>query len=79
MITTTRNWAYSAAASDLVANVFYQLWLGKILDGTAVSSTSTYEIMIWPSNRRVGPASLGSRVATANIGGQNWAVFKGRV
>ncbi|KAF8709379.1 Glycosyl hydrolase family 12, partial [Rhizoctonia solani] len=75
-IPTTWRWTYSAAASDLVANVSYDLWLSNIPNGTAASTTSTYEIMIWLSNRRAGPA--GSQVATANIGGQNWAVFKGR-
>ncbi|CAE6446301.1 unnamed protein product [Rhizoctonia solani] len=75
-VPTTWRWTYSAAASDLVANVSYDLWLSNIPNGTAASTTSTYEIMIWLSNRRAGPA--GSQVATTTIGGQSWKVFKGR-
>ncbi|KAF8760045.1 Glycosyl hydrolase family 12 [Rhizoctonia solani] len=74
---TTWRWTYSAAASDLVANVSYDLWLSNVPNGTGHSTTSTYEIMIWLSNRRAGPA--GSQVATTTIGGQSWKVFKGRV
>ncbi|CAE6438111.1 unnamed protein product [Rhizoctonia solani] len=76
-IPTTWRWTYSAAASDLVANVSYDLWLSNVPNGTGHSTTSTYEIMIWLSNRRAGPA--GSQVATTTIGGQSWKVFKGRV
>ncbi|CAE6429254.1 unnamed protein product [Rhizoctonia solani] len=76
-IPTTWRWTYTAASSSLRADVSYDLWLSNVPNGTGHSKTSTVEIMIWLSNRRAGPA--GSQVATANVGGTSWKVFKGKV
>ncbi|CAE6482042.1 unnamed protein product [Rhizoctonia solani] len=76
-IPTTWKWAYSAASGSLVADVSYDLWLSNIPNSCTACRTSTFEVMIWLSNRRAGPA--GSQIATHPIGGVNWKVFKGVV
>ncbi|CAE6421708.1 unnamed protein product [Rhizoctonia solani] len=76
-IPTSWQWTYSAASGGLVADVAYDLWLSNVPNSGTASKDSTVEIMIWLSNRRAGPA--GSQIATANVGGVNWKLFKGTV
>ncbi|KDN38892.1 hypothetical protein RSAG8_09173, partial [Rhizoctonia solani AG-8 WAC10335] len=76
-IPTTWRWTYNAASTALIADVSYDLWLSNVPNSGTGSKDTTFEVMIWLSNRRAGPA--GSKVATANINGLNWGLFKGRV
>ncbi|KDN46398.1 hypothetical protein RSAG8_04342, partial [Rhizoctonia solani AG-8 WAC10335] len=76
-IPTSWTWGYNAAPSTLVADVSYDLWLSNDPKSGTASPSSTFEIMIWLSNRKAGPA--GSQIATANIGGLGWKLFKGKV
>ena len=58
----------------MVANVSYDLWLAASKGGSAA-----YEIMVWlGAYGGAGPiSSTGSPVATTNIAGRNWQLFKG--
>ncbi|KAG8996807.1 hypothetical protein FRB94_001345 [Tulasnella sp. JGI-2019a] len=77
-IPTTWYWTYTKAASGLVADVSYDLWLSATAGTTGASSSSSYEIMIWLSARGgAGPA--GSQIATVTIDGYSWALYKGTV
>ncbi|CAE6444973.1 unnamed protein product [Rhizoctonia solani] len=76
-IPTTWRWTYNAASSKLVADVAYDLWLSNTPNSPTASTASTFEVMIWLSNRRAGPA--GSQVATPKINGLTWKLFKGTV
>ncbi|CAE6390348.1 unnamed protein product [Rhizoctonia solani] len=76
-IPTTWKWTYNAASSTLVADVAYDLWLSNTPNSATASRASTFEIMIWLSNRRAGPA--GVQVATPRINGLTWTLFRGTV
>ncbi|KAF5353156.1 hypothetical protein D9758_008717 [Tetrapyrgos nigripes] len=77
-IPTTWDWSYSSASSGLIADVSYDLWLSNVANSGGVSSTSTFEIMIWLSTRG-GADPAGSQIGTANIGGVTWQLFQGTV
>ncbi|KAF6839521.1 glycosyl hydrolase family 12 [Colletotrichum musicola] len=71
-IPSTWNWSYSG--SGLVANVAYDLFTSSTASGSP-----QYEIMIWlGSLGGAGPiSSTGSVIATPNVGGRTWNLYKG--
>ncbi|KAB5588574.1 Endoglucanase cel12C [Ceratobasidium theobromae] len=73
-IVTEWNWTYSAASTDLVANVAYDLWLSP---STSPENNSD-EVMFWLSTRG-GAHPVGSQNATFSAGGITWKLFKGTV
>jgi len=76
-IPTTWHWTYSSA-SNVVADVSYDLWLARSSALGSANSDSTYEVMIWLSTRGgAGPA--GSQITTVSIAGVNWKLYKGTV
>ncbi|KAF5318118.1 hypothetical protein D9619_012247 [Psilocybe cf. subviscida] len=77
-IPVTWSWTYTAASSNLVADVSYDLWLSKSAGTTGATSSSTFEVMIWLSSRG-GAQPAGSKVGTANVNGLNWTLWKGPV
>ncbi|KAB5590327.1 putative effector protein/endo-beta-1,4-glucanase A [Ceratobasidium theobromae] len=76
-ILTRWDWEYTAASGGLTANVAYDLWLSGSPNGEPHSKTSTFEIMIWISNRNAGPT--GTQVATPNVGNKAWRLYQGQV
>ncbi|KAI5800742.1 concanavalin A-like lectin/glucanase domain-containing protein [Pyronema domesticum] len=66
------SWTYSYSASNIVANVAYDIFL----DTTSGSSTSAYEIMVWLAAYG-GAGPIGSQVATVTIGEKSWKLFDG--
>ncbi|KDQ55806.1 glycoside hydrolase family 12 protein [Jaapia argillacea MUCL 33604] len=46
---TTYDWTYNTQSSGLRADVSYDIWFGAAETGTAASSSSAYEIMVWLS------------------------------
>ncbi|KDQ52790.1 glycoside hydrolase family 12 protein [Jaapia argillacea MUCL 33604] len=46
---TTYDWYYNTQSSGLRADVSYDIWFGAAESGTAASSSSSYEIMVWLS------------------------------
>ncbi|KDQ50920.1 glycoside hydrolase family 12 protein [Jaapia argillacea MUCL 33604] len=46
---TTYDWTYNTQSSGLRADVSYDIWFGTAATGTAASSASSYEIMVWLS------------------------------
>jgi len=77
-IPTSWQWTYTSASSNLVADVSYDLWLSKTAGTTGATSASTYEIMIWLSDRG-GANPAGSLAGTASINGLTWKLWKGTV
>lgn len=59
----------------MISNVSYDLWLAP-----SASAKNQYEIMIWVgAYGGAGPiSSTGSAIATVNIAGSSWKVFKGK-
>ncbi|CAE6481575.1 unnamed protein product [Rhizoctonia solani] len=76
-IPTKWSWKYDSVSNPLTADVSYDLWLSRDPNSGPSSASSTVEVMVWLSNRNAGPA--GSKIATAKVGGLDWALFKGRV
>ncbi|KAF8905282.1 glycoside hydrolase family 12 protein [Gymnopilus junonius] len=77
-IPTTWQWTYTSASSNLVADVSYDLWLSNTPGSTGATSQSSYEVMIWLSDRG-GANPAGSNAGTVSINGQNWTLWKGTV
>jgi len=77
-IPTSWQWTYTSASSNVVADVSYDLWLSKTAGTTGATSSSTYEIMIWLSDRG-GANPAGSLAGTASINGLTWQLWKGTV
>ncbi|EJT99464.1 endo-beta-1-4-glucanase [Dacryopinax primogenitus] len=74
---TTWDWSYTSESSGLRADVSYDMWLGTSSTGTATSSTSEYEIMVWLSGLG-GIQPVGS-LLTSNIeiDGYTWNLWSG--
>ncbi|KAJ8457285.1 hypothetical protein ONZ51_g11628 [Trametes cubensis] len=69
---TSWQWTYQSASSDLRADVSYDIWTGVPQSGDPASAASSYEIMIWLSNRG-GVGGIGNVVApNIQIGGHTW-------
>ncbi|KAF5323781.1 hypothetical protein D9619_012928 [Psilocybe cf. subviscida] len=77
-IPVTWSYKYSAASSNLVSNVSFDLWLSNNRGSTGATSASTFEVMVWLSTRG-GAQPIGSQIATVNINGVSWKVWKGPV
>ncbi|RDX48755.1 concanavalin A-like lectin/glucanase [Lentinus brumalis] len=48
---TSWQWRYQSASNDLAADVSYDIWFGVPQSGDPASPASSYEIMIWLSDR----------------------------
>ncbi|TPX08869.1 uncharacterized protein E0L32_009687 [Thyridium curvatum] len=72
-IPTTWRWSYGG--SSVVANVAYDIFTSSTASGSA-----QYEVMIWlDALGGAGPISAtGSPVASPNIGGVSWRLYKGQ-
>ncbi|KAH9889891.1 concanavalin A-like lectin/glucanase domain-containing protein [Cubamyces lactineus] len=69
---TSWQWTYQSASSDLRADVSYDIWTGVPQSGDPASAASSYEIMIWLSDRG-GVGGIGNVVApNIKIGGHTW-------
>ncbi|PIL34912.1 hypothetical protein GSI_02699 [Ganoderma sinense ZZ0214-1] len=69
---TSWQWYYQSASSDLRADVSYDIWTGVPQSGDVASAASSYEIMIWLSNRG-GIGGIGNLVASnIQVGGHTW-------
>ncbi|KAM5541143.1 hypothetical protein V8D89_005072 [Ganoderma adspersum] len=74
---TSWQWYYQSASSDLRADVSYDIWTGVPPSGDVASAASSYEIMIWLSNRG-GIGGIGNLVAqNIQIGGHTWNLKHG--
>ncbi|KAI0369403.1 concanavalin A-like lectin/glucanase [Pilatotrama ljubarskyi] len=74
---TSWQWNYQSASSDLRADVSYDIWTGVPQSGDPASTASSYEIMIWLSNRG-GVGGIGSTVAqNIQVGGHTWNLKHG--
>ncbi|KAL8404610.1 hypothetical protein RB594_009457 [Gaeumannomyces avenae] len=71
-IPTKWQWGYSG--SNLIANVAYDLFTSS-----NCGTTPEYEIMVWlGALGGAGPiSSTGSPIATVNVGGTSWRLYKG--
>lgn len=76
-IPTTWHWTYTSA-SNVVADVSYDLWLARSSALGTANGDSTYEVMIWLSTRG-GAAPAGSQITTVSVAGVNWKLYKGTV
>lgn len=77
-IPTTWSWDYTRADSDLVADVSYDMWLSTESTCGQAVSCSTYEIMVWLSDRG-GCTPAGSYSKTVTIEGTSWKLYTGTV
>ncbi|KAI1789979.1 concanavalin A-like lectin/glucanase [Ganoderma leucocontextum] len=74
---TSWQWYYQSASNDLRADVSYDIWTGVPQSGDVASSASSYEIMIWLSNRG-GIGGIGNVVAqNIQVGGHTWNLKHG--
>ncbi|KAI9065962.1 glycoside hydrolase family 12 protein [Trametes sanguinea] len=74
---TTWQWYYQSASSDLAADVSYDIWTGVPQSGDPASAASSYEIMIWLSDRG-GVGGIGNVVAqNLKLGGHTWTLKHG--
>ncbi|KAH9932824.1 concanavalin A-like lectin/glucanase [Epithele typhae] len=74
---TSWQWNYQSADSDLRADISYDIWTGVPQSGAVASSASSYEIMIWLSQRG-GVGGIGSTVAqNIQLGGHSWNLKHG--
>ncbi|KAI0352554.1 concanavalin A-like lectin/glucanase [Trametes cingulata] len=74
---TSWQWNYQSASSDLRADVSYDIWTGVPQSGDPASAASSYEIMIWLSNRG-GVGGIGNTVAqNLQLGGHTWNLKHG--
>lgn len=64
----------STSTTSVVANVAYDMFLSS-----SASGSNEYEIMVWlAALGNAGPiSSTGSAIATTNINGVNWKLYKG--
>jgi hypothetical protein len=69
-------WSYQPSGSGTF-NVAYDLWLHTI-PNPDWSNQPTDEVMIW-LYRAGGAGPLGTRVATADIGGTTWDLYQGNI
>ncbi|KAE8146150.1 putative xyloglucan-specific endo-beta-1,4-glucanase A [Aspergillus avenaceus] len=67
-------WKWTNTGSNVVADVAYDLFTSSTADGD-----EEYEVMIWlGALGGAGPiSSTGSAIATPNVAGQNWSLYKG--
>ncbi|TFK44942.1 endocellulase [Crucibulum laeve] len=74
---TSWSWKYTQRSAGLRANIAYDVWLGAPSSGSAASSVSTHEVMVWISN--AGSAQpLGSLAESQiSIGSHKWNFWKG--
>ncbi|KAI0260169.1 endocellulase [Gloeopeniophorella convolvens] len=74
---TAWNWTYITESEGIRADVSYDIWFGVAPQGTAATSASSYEIMIWLSGLG-GIQPVGSQITTATpVGGHTWNLWKG--
>ncbi|KAK0226347.1 endocellulase [Armillaria fumosa] len=74
---TTWNWTYLSESSGIRADVSYDIWFGVAPSGTAASTSSSYEIMIWLSGLG-GIQPVGSQITSNTaVGGHTWNVWRG--
>ncbi|KAI0691156.1 concanavalin A-like lectin/glucanase domain-containing protein [Cerioporus squamosus] len=74
---TSWQWRYQSASDDLAADVSYDIWFGVPKTGDPASSASSYEIMIWLSDRG-GVGGIGSTVVqNLQIAGHTWNLKHG--
>ncbi|KAL7279592.1 hypothetical protein ACG7TL_005997 [Trametes sanguinea] len=74
---TTWQWYYQSTSSDLAADVSYDIWTGVPQSGDPASAASSYEIMIWLSDRG-GVGGIGNVVAqNLKLGGHTWTLKHG--
>ncbi|KAI0671216.1 concanavalin A-like lectin/glucanase domain-containing protein [Trametes maxima] len=74
---TNWQWYYQSASPDLRADVSYDIWFGIPQAGDPASAASSYEIMIWLSQRG-GVGGIGNVVAqNLQIGGHTWTLKHG--
>ncbi|KIP07934.1 glycoside hydrolase family 12 protein [Phlebiopsis gigantea 11061_1 CR5-6] len=74
---TAWNWTYVTESEGIRADVSYDIWFGKAQSGTAASSASSYEIMIWLSGQG-GIQPVGSQILSGlNIAGNTWNLWSG--
>ncbi|KAI0642890.1 concanavalin A-like lectin/glucanase domain-containing protein [Trametes meyenii] len=74
---TNWQWYYQSASPDLRADVSYDIWFGAPQSGDPASAASSYEIMIWLSQRG-GVGGIGNVVAqNLQIGGHTWTLKHG--
>jgi len=74
---TAWTWDYETESSDLRADVSYDMWTGTAESGTAASSSSSYEIMIWLSGKG-GIQPVGSlQTSGISLAGHTWNLWSG--
>ncbi|EJF57890.1 concanavalin A-like lectin/glucanase [Dichomitus squalens LYAD-421 SS1] len=74
---TSWQWYYQSASNDLAADVSYDIWTGVPQSGDPASLASSYEIMIWLSDRG-GVGGIGNVVAqNIQVGGHTWNLKQG--
>ncbi|KAH8110276.1 endocellulase [Phellopilus nigrolimitatus] len=73
---TSWSWTYKTQSEGIRADVSYDIWLGPASSGTAASSASAYEIMIWLSGK--GGQPVGSQTTTGiDLAGHTWNLWEG--
>ncbi|KAK0494833.1 endocellulase [Armillaria luteobubalina] len=74
---TTWNWSYLSESSGIRADVSYDIWFGVAPSGTAATTSSSYEIMIWLSGLG-GIQPVGSQITSNTaVAGHTWNVWRG--
>ncbi|KAF7789984.1 hypothetical protein EIP86_000932 [Pleurotus ostreatoroseus] len=74
---TAWNWTYLTESEGIRADVSYDIWFGKAQSGTAATSASSYEIMIWLSGLG-GIQPVGKQILSGlNIAGHTWNLWTG--
>ncbi|RPD56690.1 concanavalin A-like lectin/glucanase [Lentinus tigrinus ALCF2SS1-7] len=74
---TSWQWNYQSASDDLRADVSYDIWFGVPQSGDPASSASSYEIMIWLSDRG-GVGGIGDTIVQSlQLAGHNWSLKHG--
>ncbi|TFK50727.1 endo-1,4-beta-glucanase precursor [Heliocybe sulcata] len=74
---TAWTWTYETESSALRADVSYDMWTGTAETGTAASSSSSYEIMIWLSGKG-GIQPVGSlKTSGISLAGHTWNLWSG--
>ncbi|KAI0671215.1 endocellulase [Trametes maxima] len=74
---TAWQWEYEQRSDPIRADVSYDIWTGVAQSGTAASSASSFEIMIWLSGRG-GIQPVGSQVQSGiELAGHTWNLWRG--
>jgi len=74
---TSWSWTYKNQSSGIRADVSYDIWFGEASSGTAATSASSYEIMIWLSGKG-GIQPVGSVNTTdISLAGHKWTLWRG--